>query len=444
MVLLLRTTGQGVIIATQRPNISQNIVANSATKIFLRTTVDSEKAAKWLNLNEEQTDYLKTMPKREAIITTPRYSGPIRIRTVEMDPPKVTNEEIIMENMVNYPVIYDKRTEPTPQIARRDTGAAQDTRETDPSRSETRRLIAIAEKALQSGDYKGALRTDIQAIESIKDHKREGKDQYDKELRASHTTSGLNSSANYNAQPQQPHPQHPPTNQPEREPEKTSSMQHQIQRNAMPVAAQSMNSIQTREENQIWSRVKQAFKHQQEIIDESTLQTRLNLPTARQLRDQTESLIAENLIGEITAPNYTTPYQATRIYYQITNHETRNIMQEYIISTIYKDLQSKGINTRWIDNNMELLLTNEDQHIITTWTNNNIDPNTTLAKLTRIRQELKFEQPKELIIITPWKKDALKLQNLATHMKLQGVLTIPFNENQTNRLINHLTIGTTL
>lgn len=212
----------------------------------------------------------------------------------------------------------------------------------------------------------------------------------------------------------------------------------------MPVTArpQSINSAQTREENQIWPKVKQAFKHQQEIIDETTLRMRLNLPTAQQLRDQTEPLITENLIGEIIAPNYTTPYEATRIYYQITSHETRNIMQEYIISTIYKDLQSKGINTRWIDNNRELLLTDEDQHIITTWTNNDFDQNTTLAKLTRIRQELEFEQPKELIIITPWRKDAQKLQNLVTHMKLQGITTIPFNENQTNKLINHITIGT--
>jgi hypothetical protein len=446
MVLLLRTTGQGVIIATQRPNISQNIVANSATKIFLRTTVDSDKAAKWLNLNEEQTNYLKVMPKREAIIATPRFSGPIRIRTMEMDPPRVTDEEIIMENMVNYPVIYDKITQTPILNAKRDTPVRQDTAGANPIRSETRRLITIAEEALQSGDYKGALRTDIKAIETMKQHQEKGKDQYNPEVSDSQIIKSINTSAENNECPQQLGPRLPLTNKPHYESEKTHLSPYQIQQDrSTPTAIhpQSTDSAPTPEKNQMRSKVKQAFKHQQEIIDETTLQTRLNIPTTQQLRNLTELLIAENLIGEITAPNYTTPYQATRIYYQITDHEARNIMQEYIITTVYKDLQGKGINTRWIDNNMELLITNENQHVITTWTNN-IDQDTTLTKLTRIKQELQFEQPRELIIIIPWRKDANKLNKLITQMKLKGILTIPFNENQTDKLINHITMGTSL
>jgi hypothetical protein len=447
MVLLLRTTGQGVIIATQRPNISQNIVANAATKIFMRTTVDGEKAAKWLNLNEEQTNYLKTMPKREAIITTPKYSGPIRIRTPEIDPPKVTDEEIIMNNMVNYPVIYDIGTESLKPSAKAGITVPRDSVEMDSSHSEKERLTIIAEEALQSGDYKGALRTYIKAIETMKEPKGKMNDQYSKEVRDSQTIATTNPSLKnndytlYHAPQQTPLTEHrldQPVNV-------RPSPAHQMQGNTTTRTTTNPNSIdpfETSEENQMWPKVKRAFKHPQEIIDENTLQTRLNMRTTQQLRNQTESLIAQNLIGEVIAPSYTKPDEATRIYYQITNHESRNIMQEYIITTIHKDLQSKGVNTRWIDKNMELLLTNENQHVITTWTNNNIDQNTTIAKLTRIKQELQFEQPRELVIITPWKRDAQKLQKLVTNMKLQGIVTTPFNENQTNKLINHMTIGT--
>jgi hypothetical protein len=447
MVLLLRTTGQGVIIATQRPNISQNIVANAATKIFMRTTVDGEKAAKWLNLNEEQTNYLKTMPKREAIITTPRYSGPIRIRTPEIDPPKVTDDEIIMNNMVNYPVIYDKAAESLKLSAKTGTPVPRDPVEIDSNRSEKERLTTIAEEALKSGDYKEALRTYIKAIEAMKEPKWKMKEQHSQEVRDSQTTTTTNPSLKnidhtaYYA-PQQTLPTEHRLDQPVNvHPPPT----HQMQGNTTTPTTTNPNPInpfETSEDDQMWPKLKRAFKHPQEIIDQNTLQTRLNAPATQKLRNQTEPLIAKNLIGEVTAPNYTKPDEATRIYYQITDHENRNIMLEYIMTTLHKDLQSKGVNTRWIDKNMELLLTNENQHLITTWTNNNIDQSTALAKLTRIRQELQYEQPKELIIITPWKRDAKKLQKLITQLRLQGIATIPFNEDQTNQLINHITIGT--
>jgi ribosomal protein S20 len=447
MVLLLRTTGQGVIIATQRPNISQNIVANAATKIFLRTTVDGEKAAKWLNLNEEQSNYLKTMPKREAIITTPRYSGPIRIRTFDIDPPKVTDEEIIMNNMVNYPVIYDKGTKSDGSDAGTDDSVGEDPMEMDPSPSETKRLTTIAEEALQAGDYKEALRTYIKAIETMKKPKQKGKPQHNQGVTDSQIISITNPSLkNTDHMQQSPPQQSPPTEQPlDQHVKVLPPPPHQIQRNAAAPTTTNPHSTdppETSEENQMWQRIKRAFKHQQEIIDETTLQTRLNMRTTQQLRNQTESLISQNLIGEIIAPNYMKPAEATRIYYQITDHESRNIMQEYIITTIHKDLQSKGVNTRWVDNDMELLVTNQNQLVITTWTSNNIDQNTTIAKLTRIKQELQFEQPRELVIITPWMREAHRIQKIITRMELQGIMTIPFNENQTSKLVNHLTMGT--
>nr|MDO8134267.1 DUF87 domain-containing protein [Candidatus Njordarchaeum guaymaensis] len=168
MVLLLRATGQGVIISTQRPNISQNIVANAATKIFLRTTVDSEKAAKWLNLNDEQTNYLKAMPKMEAIIITPKHSKPIRIKTIQIDPPRVDNHDIIVSDMINYPIIYDTETrnldvEPaTRHIENENTMITKGTH------LEVKRLKTIAEEAYQAGNYKEALRTYVTAIEAMK------------------------------------------------------------------------------------------------------------------------------------------------------------------------------------------------------------------------------------------------------------------------------------
>jgi hypothetical protein len=443
MVMLLRTTGQGVLIATQRPNISQNIVANSATKIFLRTTVDSEKAAEWLNLEEEQTNYLKVMPKREAIITTPRFSGPIRIRTPEIDPPKVNDSQIIMENMVNYPIIYDKTTElPTPATLSNKT-PTHSTKEMDPSHSEIQKLITKANTTLQSVDYKGALETDIDAKAYIKQQVRNEKNQINQEPE-NLTTCSPDPSENHTTRPDEQQRQ-PLVDQPSHESEKIPQRQGKIQQNTITTTphTQPPNPAQKDPENKIWPRVKQAFRHQQEIIDENTLQTRLNIPVTQQLSEQTEPLITENLIGKIIAPNYTNPYQATKLYYQITNHETRNIMQEYILTTIYKDLQSKGINTRWIDNNMELLTTNGNQHVITTWTNNT-DQNTILNKITKIKQEFQYEQPKELIIITPWKKDTEQLRKEITRASLKGILTIHFNEDQTNNLINHITIGTPL
>lgn len=376
MVLLLRTTGQGVIISTQRPNISQNIVANAATKIFLRTTVDNEKAAKWLNLDEEQADYLKAIPRREAVIMTPKYSKPIRIKTLEMDLPKVDNRDIIVNNMMNYPIIYDRET----KIQKPNNGIKatpnKDAGLTQLAYLETVRLRNIAETPSSKGQEAAAF------------------------LRAK---------------------QVPKTEQ-------------------HPDQATDRSSLDC-EERRTYLKVKEAFKHQLEIVEEDTLQSRLKTHTPQELRTLVEPLIRENIIGEVKAPNYADSETTKRIYYQTTDHEARNILQEYITKIVHRDLQSKGINTRWIDQNLELLITNDNQHVITTWTNNSIDPTTTIAKLTKIRNELENEQTGELIIVTPWKKDATKLQNLITHLNLHGIVVTLFNEDEVNKLISHITIG---
>jgi len=71
MVLLQRATGQGVIVVSTRPNISSNILANTATKIVFRLPYDSQIGGKFLSLNEEQEMYLRSMKCGRALVTIP-------------------------------------------------------------------------------------------------------------------------------------------------------------------------------------------------------------------------------------------------------------------------------------------------------------------------------------------------------------------------------------
>ncbi|TFG33433.1 ATP-binding protein [Candidatus Thorarchaeota archaeon] len=71
MVLLQRATGQGVIVVSTRPNISSNILANTATKIVFRLPYDSEIGGKFLSLNEKQETYLRSMKCGRALVSIP-------------------------------------------------------------------------------------------------------------------------------------------------------------------------------------------------------------------------------------------------------------------------------------------------------------------------------------------------------------------------------------
>ena len=71
MVLLQRATGQGVIVVSTRPNISSNILANTATKIVFRLPYDSQIGGKFLSLNEEQETYLRSMKCGRALVSIP-------------------------------------------------------------------------------------------------------------------------------------------------------------------------------------------------------------------------------------------------------------------------------------------------------------------------------------------------------------------------------------
>jgi hypothetical protein len=71
MVLLQRATGQGVIVVSTRPNISSNILANTATKIVFRLPYDSQIGGKFLSLTQEQEVYLRGMKLGRALVAIP-------------------------------------------------------------------------------------------------------------------------------------------------------------------------------------------------------------------------------------------------------------------------------------------------------------------------------------------------------------------------------------
>jgi hypothetical protein len=71
MVMLQRATGQGVIVISTRPNISSNILANTATKIVFRLPYDSQIGGKFLSLSIEQEQYLQSLQRGRALMSIP-------------------------------------------------------------------------------------------------------------------------------------------------------------------------------------------------------------------------------------------------------------------------------------------------------------------------------------------------------------------------------------
>ncbi len=71
MVMLQRATGQGVIVISTRPNISSNILANTSTKVVFRLPYDSHVGGRFLSLNDDQEQYLRTMKRGRALMSIP-------------------------------------------------------------------------------------------------------------------------------------------------------------------------------------------------------------------------------------------------------------------------------------------------------------------------------------------------------------------------------------
>ncbi len=71
MVMLQRATGQGVVVVSTRPNISTNILANTATKVAFRLPYDSEVGGRYLSINQQQERYLRVLKRGRALISLP-------------------------------------------------------------------------------------------------------------------------------------------------------------------------------------------------------------------------------------------------------------------------------------------------------------------------------------------------------------------------------------
>jgi len=113
MIMLERATGQGLIFSAVRPIISEHILANTLVKVAFRTQTDSHIIAKYLNLDDEQEEYLRILPKREAIILHPNYPYPYRIGTLEFSVPKVSASEIRKNNRKHFSNMYTKNFRPS-------------------------------------------------------------------------------------------------------------------------------------------------------------------------------------------------------------------------------------------------------------------------------------------------------------------------------------------
>ena len=102
--LLLRGVGESMISIATRPEISQDIIANSAIKISFRLTSgqDTSKIRGFQNLNELQENYLKILPKRESIATTLNFPFPFRIKIFNNKEKKTSSEEIFTHNYKNF------------------------------------------------------------------------------------------------------------------------------------------------------------------------------------------------------------------------------------------------------------------------------------------------------------------------------------------------------
>ncbi|MHA1268214.1 MAG: ATP-binding protein [Candidatus Helarchaeota archaeon] len=105
--LLLRGVGEGMITIATRPEISPDIISNSGIKVSFKSTYDSKKIANYQNLNQEQEEYLKIMPKQEAIITIPSFSYPFRIKSEPVFFKKCNTNEIYQNNKIICPLIYE-------------------------------------------------------------------------------------------------------------------------------------------------------------------------------------------------------------------------------------------------------------------------------------------------------------------------------------------------
>jgi hypothetical protein len=133
MVLLQRATGQCVIVVSTRPNISSNILANTATKIVFRLPYDSQIGAKFLSLTEEQEEYLRSMRCGRALVSIPNAETfEVATRLYADKPPMVITSssidlvEMDKVNNVNPKAVVFHSEKAIPKQADRDSSKTQE------------------------------------------------------------------------------------------------------------------------------------------------------------------------------------------------------------------------------------------------------------------------------------------------------------------------------
>lgn len=123
MVMLQRATGQGVIVVATRPNISSNILANTAIKIVFRLPYDSKTGERFLSLDESQGRYLTSLKRGRALFSIPHAEtfeistkpfhlqlGTLKEHSVSEDSP-IPIEDPLEDNARNPREEYSKVTE---------------------------------------------------------------------------------------------------------------------------------------------------------------------------------------------------------------------------------------------------------------------------------------------------------------------------------------------
>ena len=93
LALLARSAGLGLVLVAQRPaGIPEEVLANAGTRIVFRSPYDARQLARYLNLTEEQEEYLRVLPRREAVVLLPRFGQPVLLQTPQVPDPEPEGE----------------------------------------------------------------------------------------------------------------------------------------------------------------------------------------------------------------------------------------------------------------------------------------------------------------------------------------------------------------
>lgn len=117
MVMLQRATGQGVLVISTRPNISSNILANTATKIVFRLPYDSQVGGRFLSLTDSQEQYLRTLKRGRALMSIP-HTETFEIATKPFPEVLVQQEGISHSEKDSIPIVEEPKTHKTEEDVR--------------------------------------------------------------------------------------------------------------------------------------------------------------------------------------------------------------------------------------------------------------------------------------------------------------------------------------